>query len=404
MRVLIVSHYFWPESFRINDLAVELVAQGCEVTVLTGQPNYPDGEVFPGYRALSVRREQHPAGFGVVRVPTHPRRKGKALDLVGNYLASIINMGVLGPWLLRGCRHDVVFVYATSPVLHALSGWVIAKVQGAKLVTWVQDLWPESLEATGFIRNRWVLACVGKVVSWAYRGSDLILGQSEAFVRTIKTMAGATPVRYYPNPGEAVFSAEPPEGEPPALVLKPGFNVVFAGNLGTVQSLGTILDAAEQLLARPDIRFMLVGSGSRLEWLKQQIQERGLVNVELPGRFPVTAMPGLFKQSSALIVSLVASPIMDQTIPSKVQAYLAAGRPVIASMNGEGARVVQVSGAGVACPAGDATALAQAVTKLADLPPADLAEMSRAALGYYEQHFEPRSLSRCLIEMFRELR
>lgn len=404
MRVLIVSHNFWPESFRINDMAAELVAQGCEVTVLTGQPNYPDGEVFSGYRALSVRRERHPSGVEVVRVPSHPRRRGKALDLVGNYLASIINMGVLGPWLLRGSRHDVVFVYATSPVLHALSGWVIAKVQGAKLVTWVQDLWPESLEATGFIRNRWVLSCVGKVVSWAYRGSDLILGQSEAFVRTIRPMAGATPVRYYPNPGEAVFSAEPPEGEPLALVLKPGFNVVFAGNLGTVQSLDTILDAAEQLLARPEIRFVLVGSGSRLEWLKQQIQARGLVNVELPGRFPVTAMPGLFKQSSALIVSLVASPIMDQTIPSKVQAYLAAGRPVIASMNGEGARVVQESGAGVACPAGDASALAQAVAKLADLPPADLTEMGAAALRHYELHFEPRTLSRRLIQMFRELR
>jgi glycosyltransferase involved in cell wall biosynthesis len=297
----------------------------------------------------------------------------------------------------------VVFVYATSPVLHALSGWVIAKVQGAKLVTWVQDLWPESLEATGFIRNRWVLACLGKVVSWAYRGSDLILGQSEAFVRTIRPMAGAKPVRYYPNPGEAVFSAERRAGQSPALVLKPGFNVVFAGNLGTVQSLDTILDAAEQLLARPEIRFVLVGSGSRLEWLKQQIKARALVNVDLPGRFPVSSMPGLFKQSSALIVSLVASPIMDQTIPSKVQAYLAAGRPVIASMNGEGARVVQESGAGVACPAGDALALAKAVSKLADLPPTALAEMGAAGLRHYAEHFEPRTLSRRLIEMFCEL-
>ncbi len=404
MKVLIVSHYFWPESFRINDMAAELVARGCEVTVLTGQPNYPDGDIFPGYRALSIRRESHPAGFDVVRVPSHPRRRGRALDLVGNYLASIINMAVLGPWLLRGQRHDVVFVYATSPVLHALSGWVVAKVQRAKLVTWVQDLWPESLEATGFIRNGWVLAFVAKVVGWAYRGSDLILGQSEAFVRTIRPIAGATPVRYYPNPGEAVFTAEPPAGERPALVLKPGFNVVFAGNLGTVQSLDTILDAAEQLLGRPEIRFVLVGSGSRLEWLKQQIQARGLSNVELPGRFPVSAMPGLFKQSSALIVSLVASPIMDQTIPSKVQAYMAAGRPVIASLNGEGARVVQESGAGLACPAGDAAALAQAVARLADLPPAALAEMGEAALRHYEQHFEPRMLSHRLIEMFRELR
>jgi glycosyltransferase involved in cell wall biosynthesis len=115
-------------------------------------------------------------------------------------------------------------------------------------------------------------------------------------------------------------------------------------------------------------------------------------------------MPGLFRQSAALIVSLIASPIMEQTIPSKVQAYLAAGRPVIASMNGEGARVVQESGAGVACPAGDAEALARAVWQLADLPPSALAEMGEAALRYYEQNFEPRMLSRRLIEIFRELR
>lgn len=199
MKVLIVSHYFWPESFRINDMAIELVAQGCEVTVLTGQPNYPDGDIFPGYRALSIRRERHPAGFEVVRVPSHPRRGGRALDLVGNYLASITNMGMLGPWLTRGQKHDVVFVYATTPVLHALSGWVLAKLQGAKLVTWVQDLWPESLAATGFIRSRLILRFVGKLVGWAYRGSDLILGQSEAFVRTIGPLAAATPVRITPT-------------------------------------------------------------------------------------------------------------------------------------------------------------------------------------------------------------
>lgn len=385
-------------------MAVELVAQGCKVTVLTGQPNYPDGDIFPGYRALSVRREYHPAGFEVVRVPSHPRRRGRALDLVRNYMASIINMAVLGPWLLRGQQHDVVFVYATSPVLHAFSGWVMAKVQRAKLVTWVQDLWPESLQATGFIRNRWILGCVGHVVSWVYRRSDLVLGQSEAFVRTIKPLAGTTPVLYYPNPGETLFSVKSKPDELSELVLKPGFNVVFAGNLGTVQSLDTILDAAEILLNRAEIRFVLVGSGSRLEWVREQVRVRALVNVELLGRHPVTAMPGLFKQSSALIVSLSASPIMDQTIPSKLQAYLAAGRPIIASMNGEGARVVQESGAGVACPASDGAALAQAVASLVDLSPEALAKMGEAAFRYYEQHFEPRMLSRRLIEMFRELR
>ena len=403
VKVLIVSHNFWPESFRINEIAEQLTQQGCAVAVLTGQPSYPDGEIFPGYRALSIRKERHPGGFDIFRVPSYPRGRGRARDLAGNYLASIVNMAVLGPWMLRGRRHDVVFVYAASPVLHALSGWVVAKSQHAKLVTWVQDLWPDSLEATGSIRNRWVLDCVGQLVKLAYRASDLVLAQSEAFVRTIRPVAGATPVRYFPNPGEEFFTVEPPSTEPPPLRLKPGFNVVFAGNLGSVQSLDTILDAAEILLPESAVRFVLVGSGSRLEWLTQQIQRRGLVNVELPGRFPASAMPGLFRQSSALIVSLSANPIMDQTIPSKVQAYLAAGRPIIASMNGEGARVVEAAGAGLACPAGDGAALARAVIRLSEMPPTARAAMGDAALRYYERHFEPRMLSHQLIDFFREL-
>ncbi|MFG6415747.1 glycosyltransferase family 4 protein [Roseateles sp. DC23W] len=403
MKVLIVSHYFWPESFRINDMAAELVAQGCEVTVLTGQPNYPDGDIFPGYRALSIRRERHPAGFDVVRVPSHPRRRGNASNLARNYLASIVNMAVLGPYLLRGRRYDVVFVYATSPVLHALSAHVVATIQRAKLVTWVQDLWPESLEVTGFVRNPQVLGAVRRLVSWIYRRNDLLLAQSEAFARTIRAMAGDTPVKYYPNPGEAAFSAPPDRSQPPALTLKPGFNVVFAGNLGTVQSLDTVIDAAELLRNRPGLRFVLVGSGSRLEWLKEQVAARRLENVELPGRFPVTAMPALFEQASALMVSLVPSPIMDQTIPSKVQAYLAAGRPVIASLNGEGARVIEEAGAGIACRAGDAAALAQAVLDLADMPADRRQVLGDAARRFYDNHFEPAMLSRRLIGMFEEL-
>lgn len=403
MKVLIVSHNFWPESFRINDMAEQLTQQGCAVAVLTGQPNYPDGNIFPGYRALSIRKERHPGGFDIFRVPSYPRGRGRARDLAGNYLASIVNMAVLGPWMLRGRRHDIVFVYAASPVLHALSGWVVAKSQRAKLVTWVQDLWPDSLEATGFIRNRWVLGWVGQLVKLAYRASDLVLAQSEAFVRTIRLVAGATPVRYFPNPGEGLFTVEQLSSELHPLRLKPGFNVVFAGNLGSVQSLDTILDAAEILLPESAVRFVLVGGGSRLEWLTQQIQRRGLINVELSGRFPASAMPGLFRQSSALVVSLAANPILDQTIPSKVQAYLAAGRPIIASMNGEGARVIESAGAGLVCPAGDGAALARAVIRLLGMPPTARAAMGDAALRYYERHFEPRMLSNQLIDIFREL-
>lgn len=402
MKVLIVSHYFWPESFRINEVAAALVAQGCEVTVLTGQPNYPEGAIFPGYRALEVRQERHRDGYTIFRVPTAPRGKGRAMDLVRNYLAFVVNGCLLGPWLLRRHRFDVVFVYATSPVIQGFVGMVMKWSSRSALVTWVQDLWPESLRATGFVKNEKVLSLVGRAVKRIYRSSDLVLAQSTAFIPTISAMAAGTPVGYHPNPGEAAFNAPIGEGEP-ALRLKPGFNVVFAGNLGTVQALETVVAAARRLRDHPEVRFVLIGSGSRLHWIRQQVEHDGLTNIELPGRFPPEAMPGILSQASALLVSLTKSPIMSQTVPSKVQAYLAAARPIICSLDGEGARIVQEAGAGVSCPAEDDEALANAVLTIVRSGHEARARMGLNGREYYETHFEPTMLARSLIDHFRSL-
>jgi glycosyltransferase involved in cell wall biosynthesis len=401
MKVLILSQHFWPETFRINEVAESLQRAGCEVTVLTGQPNYPDGKVFAGYRAGTMTKQEH-AGYMIHRVPLAPRGRGTALSLVLNYLSFLGSACLLGPWLLRGKRFDIVFVYGTSPILQAIAGIVLKQVKRAPLVTWVQDLWPQSLEATGFIRNPRLLGAVAAVVRWIYRRSDLLLVQSRSFVPTVATMAGGTPVEFHPNPGELAFTQAQPAG-PPALELAPGFNVVFAGNLGTVQALDTVLDAAELLRELPDARFVLVGSGSRSTWLQHEIARRGLGNVNLAGRFAPHEMPGILAQASALLVTLVRSPIMSQTVPSKVQAYFAASRPVIASLDGEGAQVVAESGAGLACPAQDAPALAAAVRHLHAASPQARQQMGEAGRLYYQQHFDPELLAQRLASRFEQL-
>ena len=353
MKVLIVSQYFWPESFRINEVAVSLREAGCEVIVLTGQPNYPEGVIRPGYSILSARTEQYD-GLLVHRVPLVPRGRGSGFRLALNYLSFVLFASVVGPWLVRGRAVDVVFVHGMSPILQAIPGIWLARLKKAKVVTWVQDLWPESLSVTGFVRNERLLAAVSRVVRWIYRHNDLLLVQSRAFVSPVRAMAGATPVEYHPNPGERAFR-NPGEVSRPALRLSPGFNIVFAGNLGIVQSLGTILDVAELLSDLPDVCFVLVGSGSRDEWLSSELSRRRLGNVQLAGRFPPDAMPGILSQASALLVTLVRDPIMAQTIPSKVQAYLAAGKPILAALDGEGAEVVREATAGIACDAEDAS-------------------------------------------------
>jgi len=404
MKVLVLSQHFWPESFRINDVVADLVRVGCEVEVLTGQPNYPEGSIYAGYTALSAGREAYRSGIVVHRVPLVPRGGGRAVRLAANYLSFICAASLLGPWLLRGRRFDAVFVYGTSPILQALPGVLIKHLKGVPLVIWVQDLWPESLEVTGFVRSKRILGWVATVVRWLYRRADLLLVQSEAFVPSVAAMAGNTPVLYHPNPGEAMLEAS--AGDlPPQVPLEAGaFNVVFAGNLGTVQALETVLDAADRLRDHGDIRIVLVGGGSRAEWVQQEIARRGLQNVQLPGKFPSASMPDLMRRASVLLVSLSRQPILAQTVPSKLQTYLASGTPIIAALDGEGARVVREAGAGLACPAEDAKALAAAILHLRSLPADERARMGAAGRRFFLQHFEPLALAERLASRMRSAR
>ncbi len=401
MRVLIVSQYFWPETFRITEVAQSLRGLGHEVIVLTGQPNYPEGVVLPGYAAASMRVQTHD-GLTIYRVPLVPRGRGSALSLLLNYISFILSAILFGPWLLRGRRVDVILVFGMSPILQAIPAIWLARIKRARLVTWVQDLWPESLSATGFVRNKKMLAFVAEVVRWIYRKNDLLLVQSQAFIEPVVKMAGNMAVVYHPNPGELAFATNDSD-RPIALQLEPGFNVVFAGNLGTVQALGTVLAAAQLLRDEQDVRFVLVGSGSRSEWLQQEVNRLGLDNVKMPGRYSPADMPGILAQASALLVSLVKDPIIGQTVPSKVQAYLAAGKPIIASLDGEGARVVLEAGAGVTCPAEDARALADAVLQLRDALPEERQQMAQRGLTYYAQHFEPTLLATRLAQILSDV-
>jgi glycosyltransferase involved in cell wall biosynthesis len=405
MKILIFTQYFWPETFGINALAKKVRDRGVEVTVMTGKPNYPEGNVFAGHSSWGTARESYD-GIEVLRLPIFPRGRQSSLRLLMNYLSFIVAGTIIGPWMLRHRSFDAVFVYAPSPLLQALPAIWVARLKGAPLALWVQDLWPESLSATGFIKNQRVLDLVAHVVRFIYRHTDRVLVPSEAFRAPILALTkGAANIHYYPNAWvEEPVSATPVDVEALANDIASGFSVVFAGNLGAAQSLDTILDAAEWLqTAGSQARFFLIGSGSLSLWLNDEIQRRNLRNVVLPGRFAPAAMSRLYEAASALLVSLRDEPIFAYTIPSKVQGYLAAGRPVIASLNGEGARVVTEIGAGIACAAGDAQALAEAVQHLAGMDHHSRTEMGENARRYALAHFSLDRLASDLVGQFEEL-
>lgn len=376
MRILVVSQYFWPENFRINDLVGELVARGHAVTVLTGWPNYPDGQVFPEFRA-DPRAFDSFAGANLVRVPLLPRGKG-GLRLALNFFTFALSGSLLGAWKLRGQPFDAIFVFEVSPVTVGLPAIVQRWLKKAPIAFWVLDLWPETLEAIGVLRSKRGLGLAAQLVRFIYRRCDLLLAQSRSFIPQIRKYAGATEVRYFPQWAEAVHDAgeAPPAPEVP---LQPGaFTIVFTGNIGDAQDFPTVIEAAERLkTSAPLVRWVIVGDGRMADWVREQVAQRGLTEqVLLPGRFPVERMPSFYRHADALLVSLKPEPIFALTLPGKLQSYLAAGVPVLALLDGEGAQVVTDAVAGVAAKAGDAKALADAVLRLAALSPEE-----RSAMG-----------------------
>lgn len=392
MKILIVTQYFWPEMFRINDLATGLVDRGHAVTVLTGIPNYPDGRLFKGYSLFkNLRQNYH--GAKVVRVPLVPRGKGGGGRLALNYLSFALFASLLAPFVCRG-QYDIIFVYEPSPITVGLPALVLKKIKSAPVFFWVQDLWPESLSATGAIKNKSVLELVGKLVCFIYRGCDRLLIQSPAFAPLIEKQ-GVHPdkIRYFPNSVEKTYKPAVLHIEEIEEVLPIGFRIVFAGNIGAAQDFGTILSAAEMLKKYSDIQWIILGDGRKSGWVREQVELRGLSDsVHLLGRYPLEAMNGFFAQADAMLVTLKKDPIFAATIPSKIQSYMACGKPIIAGLDGEGSRLVVGSGSGLASPAEDVSALAKSVLLLYEMPQEKRDEMGMRGRKYCETNFERNML------------
>lgn len=402
MRVLIVSQYFWPEGFSINNIARSMIEKGVEVDVLTGKPNYPAGQKFAGYRGWGCMREVW-NGVSLFRVPLAARGLGGGLRLAVNYLSFVVSGLFFGALLLRKRPYDAILVYAPSPILQAIPAIFLAWLKRCGVVVWVQDLWPESLSATGHVRNKTALKLVESVVRFIYGRTDLLLAQSRAFVPLVQTLASGTPVVYYPNSVDPSFAQPTKQDLPEVAGLDGGFSVLFAGNIGTVQAVETIVEAAVLLKPYPDVRLVVMGDGSRREWMLQQQGERGLSNLYLPGRFPVETMPAFMQKASVLLVTLTDQEIFKATIPNKIQAYLAAGRPIVASLNGEGANIVLEAGAGLAAPAEDGKALADTILRYYHMDEQEREAMGARGRAYYKKHFEHDMLITQLIQHLRSV-
>ncbi|MGB3123875.1 MAG: glycosyltransferase family 4 protein [Pseudomonas sp.] len=404
LNILVVTQYFWPENMRINDLVRDFSEKGHCVTVLTGLPNYPEGCIYSDYREAPENFAEY-AGASVVRVPLIARGK-RSIGLMLNYASFFIAASVLGPWKLRGKQFDAVFVYAVSPIMAAIPALVIGRIKRAPVFIWVLDLWPETLRAVGAVNNPLLLGAVGRMVSWIYNRADYLLLQSHGFFESVRKYCtqriDADRLVYFPSWAEDDFSSAV---QPTSTLLyrdESVFTVLFAGNLGEAQDFPAIIDAAQSLVGTVSIRWVIVGDGRMSEWLATELSTRKIDNVMLLGRHPLKEMPGLFACADALLVSLKTNEVFEKTIPGKVQAYLASGKPILGMINGEAAHVIEAAGAGLCCPSGEGVALADITSKLAALDSEQRKAMGVSGRQYYLENYSKPTLLARLEALFRE--
>lgn len=388
MRLLVISQYFWPEDFRINELVSELSRRGHAITVLTGQPNYPDGRIFPAFAENPARYAEY-GGARVHRVPMLPRGRGAA-GLVLNYSTFALSATAFGLWRLRGERFDAIFVFEPSPVTVGLPAIALRCRHGWPIAFWVLDQWPETLAAVGVVKSKALLGMVGRLVSYIYRRCDVILAQSRTLVGEIRKYADVGQrIVYFPNWVESSFVATSAVPAPEVPGASSVFTVMFAGNIGEAQNFEALLDAAESLKHDDGIRWVIVGDGRAASWVRDEALRRGLQDkFLLLGRYPMHRMPAFFRHAGALLVSLKQDPVFAMTVPGKIQSYLASGLPVIGMLDGEGASVINEAGAGFTCPAGDWRQLAQIVSRLAGMSAGERREMGLKGVAYARREFD----------------
>jgi glycosyltransferase involved in cell wall biosynthesis len=409
LNILIISQYFHPEHFRINRVASNLIQLGYRVTVLTGKPNYPEGIFYTGFRPLVFTKSLE-GGIRIFRTPIIRRGRKSKFLLFLNYLSFVLSASFFGCLKLRGERFDLVYCYAPSPITQALPAILLGRLFSAPVVLNVQDLWPQSLAASGNITNRWVLKFVGLLVAFIYQKCSLIIGSSRPFLPEIRKLAPDSVVDYLPNSADADigvsseilknFQLEKSEID---KVFDTDFTCVFTGNLGKSQSLETLISAAQHLSSVPDIKIVVFGFGNQFNWLESQISALGLSNLSLMGRYPPETMPYVMSKSSCLLCCLADTEIFRMTVPNKIQAYLAAGKPIIACMVGEGAQIVLDSRAGVACRPGDGEALAGAILKLKESSASELKQFGINGKRYFKKNFDDELVMNELIKKFSQL-
>lgn len=379
MKVLVICQHYWPENFRVTEICEALVERGHQVTALVGLPNYPTGVIPAEYKHLRNRRQMR-NGVQIRRCFEIGRRPGK-LGLAVNYVSYMTSASVKA--LLMKRDYDVIYAFSTSPVLMSLPAALLRCFTSKKFVIYVLDIWPACLAAMNVPETAPLYRLMKHVSRWIYRRADVLLYSSKRFQGYLHTVHGLDvgDEHYMPQFADDVFRDPLPPKQPSSLT-----ELVFAGNIGKVQAVEVLVRAAALLRDLP-LRWHIVGDGSNEAACRELAASLGLGDdvIVFHGRRPLEDMPAFYAMADAMLVSMRDDISVNDTLPGKVQSYMAAGKPVLGSIAGEAAYVIDRSGCGFCAPPDDPEAFARVVRRF--LACTDRASLGRSGRAYYEAHF-----------------
>ena len=383
--ILVISQYFWPEKFHINDVCVELKNIGHNVQVLTGKPNYPKGKVFKGYKEENVKIEKY-KNICVYRVPLKPRGNSTKFDLIKNYFSFIYN-GIIYGSRFKLEKFDKILFYGTSPILSAIPAIILKFIYGKKLIIWVQDLWPQSIVATGYVKSKILLYIINLIVKIIYAFSDKILIQSKSFKKYISNQAPKKKIIYYPNsfkkPNLRIILKSNHRD-----LLKKNYCITFAGNIGRAQNLESLLLASKNLQKLNKLKILILGEGSDKKRLLNILKKKKINNVHFLGSHSQDYVYEIYKKSKAVFVSLRNSEVLNLTIPYKIQSYLSAGKLIIGSVSGITKKIIINNKLGFCCKNDDIEKLEKIIAKVYFLKIKELKKIEKNSRNYFEKNFQ----------------
>ncbi len=379
LKILFICQNFWPENFRSTDVVKNLISDGNYVEVLTSNPNYPEGKIYKGYSWFNLKTEKK-NNIIIHRVPTIPRGKNNYFLIFLNYLSFILFGTFFGFFKMINKKFDIVLVFASSPIFQVIVGYFMKIIVRAKLVTWVQDLWPENLQALNIVRNKFLLRYIGSLTKFLYNLNTILIGQSESYVKVLKKRT-KNQIYYVPNYSEIFHPSEIKKKKNKNFVL------VYAGNLGKAQKLLTLLKAAKKLKHKKNFFIKLFGFGSEYQILKSYILKNNINNVKLCGKVSKTQIYKEYMIADALFLSLSKNKHLNYTIPAKLQTYLSLGKPIIASSNGEIKKIIRESKSGLCSASEDVTKLAININKMMHSNKSVINKYSNNSKKYYYENY-----------------